>query len=95
MTKSRIFTIGQGNLWPVPPLSVFSGQRVDYDCSVSEHQENNLSADVESKGRSKEVSLDWRGEVKCWPEIQVGGLFTSHLSVKVSEQYSLSFDIER
>lgn len=86
MTKSRIFTIGQGDLWPVPPLSVFSGQQVGHDYGVSDHQENNLNADVKSKEqrfRNAEVSLDWRGEVKCWPEIKVGGLFTNHLSVKV------------
>ncbi|KAF9526600.1 hypothetical protein CPB83DRAFT_769882 [Crepidotus variabilis] len=64
--KFKSFTVGQGDMWPVPPLPSAITQ------GSSRNDEN----------PDTEYSVDWQGKLKCWDEVRAGGFAVSHLCVK-------------
>lgn len=65
--RFRTFSVGVGNMWPVPPIA---------HC-YSDNSRDGVSS------KEGGVCLDWQGEVKAWPEVSTGGFSASSLLVKV------------
>jgi len=72
-------------------LSVFrqvavevGGKRCSQTLTLGQGRLWPVSPDEQRRCGPDEVSMDWRGEVRCWKEAQVGGFGTCSLTVKVS-----------
>ncbi|PPR00983.1 hypothetical protein CVT24_000277 [Panaeolus cyanescens] len=65
--RFRSFTLGTGTMTPVPP---FAGSSRPQQMGCYDMKEG-------------DVVLDWKGEVKCWQDVNTGGFASGNLLVKV------------